>query len=198
MSLSDRPKDVFDRHLHVVEHQRRRRRSVETEFDFVAAAGDAHAALDEEGGEFVAVNFRENREEIGEAAVGDPHLRAVQQVVTAVGCERRGGPRSERVGSGLRLGERVRANQLAAGEPRQIARFLLVVPEVHQRQRADRRMRAERAAERRIHRDLLADVRRADQVEAEAAVLGRNLQAQEIEIARLFQKLTGELPVVLI
>ena len=44
--------------------------------------------------------------------------------------------------------------------------------------------------------DLLADVRRADLVEAEAAVGLRNLEAQQIELARLLQQLARERPVV--
>ena len=172
--LADRAEHVLDRHLDVVEHQRGRRRAVEPELDLVAAADHAHAALDEERGELVAADLGEDGEQIGEAAVGDPHLLAGQLVVTAVGGERRGGARRERVRARLRLGERVGADQLAAGEPRQVARLLLLGAEVDERQRADRRVRAERPAERRVDRDLLADIRRADQVEAR----GRRTRAE--------------------
>ena len=140
--------------------------AVEPELDFVAAAHDAHAALDEERGELVAVDLREDGEQIGEAAVRDPHLLAVEHVVPAVGRERRRRARRERVRSRLRLGEGVGADQIAARQPRQVARLLLVGAEVDERQRADRGVRAERSAERRVDRDLLADIRRADQVEA--------------------------------
>ena len=84
--FADRAEHVLDRHLHVVEHQRGRRRSVEAELVLVAAADHAHAALDEERGELLAVDLREDGEQIGEAAVGDPHLLAVEQVVPAVGA----------------------------------------------------------------------------------------------------------------
>ena len=40
----------------------------------VAAAHDAHAALDEERRELLAVDLREDGEQIGEPAVGDPGL----------------------------------------------------------------------------------------------------------------------------
>jgi len=59
-------------------------------------------------------------------------------------------------------------------------------------------VRAERAAKRRIHRDLLADVRRADQIEAEAAVRGRDLEAKQIELRRFPHQLTREIPVVFV
>ena len=96
---------------------------------------------------------------------------------------------AQRVGSRLRLGQRVGANQLAAGQPRQVARLLFVGAEVDQRQRADRGVGAERSAKRRVDRDLLADEGRADQIEPEAAVRRRNLEPQQVEIARLLQQL---------
>ena len=42
--------------------------------------------------------------------------------------------------------------------------------------------------------DLLADIRRADQVESEAAVRRRNLEPQQIELARLLQQLPRQRP----
>ena len=54
---------------------------------------------------------------------------------------------AQRVGSGMRLGERVGGDQLGARQPGQVARLLLVVAEVDERQRADRRVRAERSAQ---------------------------------------------------
>ena len=70
---------------HVVEHQHRRRRAVEAELLFVRAAHHAHAALDDERGELLAVDLGEDGEQVGEAAVGDPRLLAVEHVVTRVG-----------------------------------------------------------------------------------------------------------------
>src|SRR5262249_57892517 len=95
-----------------------------------------------------------------------------------------------------RSGGRGGADQIAAGEPWQIARLLFVGAEVDERQRADRRVRAERPAERGIGRDLLADVRRADQIESESAVGRWNLEPQQIELARLLEQLAREIPVV--
>ena len=96
----------------------------------------------------------------------------------------------------MRLGERVGANEIAARQPRQVARLLLVVAEVDDRQRADRGVRAERTAERRIDRDLLADKRRADLVEPEPAVRRGDLEPQQVERRGLLQQLARERPVV--
>ncbi len=46
-------------------------------------------ALDEERGELFAIDLGEDCVEIGEAAVGDPHLLAVKDVVLSVGESRR-------------------------------------------------------------------------------------------------------------
>ncbi len=57
-------------------------------------------AVDDEGGELVAADLREHREDVGEAGVGDELLRAVQEVVAAVVREVRPRLRGERVGPG--------------------------------------------------------------------------------------------------
>ena len=71
-------------------------------------------------GELLAVDLGEDDEDVGEAAVGDPHLLAVQHEA-AVGLPRRLGPRAERVGPGAGLAQRVGADDLAGDEPRQVA-----------------------------------------------------------------------------
>src|SRR5207245_10655184 len=76
-SLADLAEHVFGRHLDVLEDQRRRRRAVQTHLVLFLAALHAERALDEERGELLAVDLRKDDEQIGEAAVGDPHLLAV-------------------------------------------------------------------------------------------------------------------------
>ena len=196
MSLTDRPEHVLDRHRDVVEHQDGRRRSVEPEFLFVGAALHAHAALDDEGGEVFAVDLREDREEVGKPAVGDPRLLSVQHVVTAIGRQPRGGLRGERVGARLRLGQRIGADPFAAGESREISGLLVVGAEIHDGQRADRRMGADRPAERWIQGDVFEHIRGADLVQPEAAVGFRNLEAQQIECGSLLQQFARERPIV--
>ena len=69
--------NVFNGHAAVFEHQRRRRRPVDAELLLFVPAHQPRPALYEEGRELLAVNFGEDREQVGEAAVGDPHLLAV-------------------------------------------------------------------------------------------------------------------------
>ena len=70
-----------------------------------APLDDAHAALDDERGELLAVDLGEDGEDVGEAAVGDPRLLAVEDVVLAVRGQPRGRLGRERVGAGVRLGQ---------------------------------------------------------------------------------------------
>ena len=114
----------------------------------------------------------------------------------AIGGQPRRGARRQRVGARLRLGERVRADQLGARQPRQVTGFLLLGAEVHDRERPDGGVRAQRPGKRRIRRDLLADVRRADLVEPETAVGLGDLEPGQIERRGLAQQLAREIPVV--
>ena len=57
-------------------------------------------------------------------------------------------------------------------------------------------MRAQRAAERRIDGDVLADVGGADLVETQAAVGSRNLEAEQVEIGGFLQQFARLRPVV--
>ena len=92
---------------------------------FLAGADAREAALDDEGGELLAVDLGEDDEDVGEAAVGDPHLLAVQDEA-AVRLPRRPRARAERVGPGAGLAERVGADDLAGHEPRQVLLLLLL------------------------------------------------------------------------
>ena len=73
---------------------------------FFGAAGDAaERALHQERGELLAADLGEDGEQIRRAAVGDPHLLPVEDVVRAVGAEVGAGARGQRIGAGLRLAE---------------------------------------------------------------------------------------------
>ena len=90
--------------LRVLQQQRRRRRPALTHlvlFGAVAHAGIV--ALDDEAGELLAVDFGEDDVDVGERAVGDPHLLAVQNPVRPFGIESRGGLGRERVGARARI-----------------------------------------------------------------------------------------------
>ena len=118
--------------------------------------------------------------------------------MAAVGGKRRRRAGRQRVGSGLGLRQRERANQLAVRQSRQVFLALRGVAEVDDRQRADAGVRAERAGERRIETQLLADARGADLVEAEAAVGFRDLEAREITVGGFPDQLTGQDPVLVV
>ena len=120
VSLADLAEQVLRGHLHVLQNDRRRRRAVQAHLVlFLAARHAAERALDDEGGEVLAVDLGEDDEDVGEAAVGDPHLLAVQDEA-AVGLSRRARLRAERVGAGARFAEAVGADDLAGHQPRQV------------------------------------------------------------------------------
>ena len=100
------------------------------------------AALDDEAGKFFAVHFGEDDEHIREAAVGDPHFLAVQNPVLAVRRKHGARARSQRVRTGLRLGEAVAGNPFAGGDLRQIFFLLLFGAEINDGNRADARVAA--------------------------------------------------------
>src|SRR5271165_3245495 len=82
--LAHFPKHVFNRHTHVFEEKGGRRRTIQPEFRFLTSTHYSHLALDNESRELLPVNLCENREHVGKATVGNKHLLAVQDVVSAV------------------------------------------------------------------------------------------------------------------
>ena len=104
----------------------------------------------------VVDDLGEDDVEIGEAAVGDPHLLAVQDEA-AVRLADRARFRAERVGARARLAQAVRADDLAGQQPRQIPLLLILGAEQRERQHQQVRVGAERRAERRRLRHPLAD-----------------------------------------
>ncbi len=88
---------VRRRDVSVLEDQRRGRRAVQAHLVlFVAGADSLEPALDDEGGEVLAVDLRKDDEDVGEAAVGDPHLLAGQRE-PAVWQPNRARGRAERI-----------------------------------------------------------------------------------------------------
>ena len=86
--------------------------------------------LDDEGGDpaaraKLAVVGGEDDQHVGERAVGDPHLAAVEHPLVALASRGRADVR--RVGAGARLGQRPGAELTALAERREIALLLLVV-----------------------------------------------------------------------
>ena len=116
----------------------------------------AHPALDDERGDLRLRALlgrrgaREDGEHVGEAAVGDPDLRAVEHVALAVG---EGSARVWMAAASVparRLGEREGGDQLAGGELGQVLALLLFGAEEQDALQADRLVRAERHRERRV------------------------------------------------
>ena len=134
MTLADLAEQVLRRHVHVLEDHRRRRRAVQAHLVFFLAAGDAaERALDDERGELLAVHFREDDEHVGEAAVGDPHLLAVQHEA-AVGLPCGARLRAQRVRAGTGFAQRVGADQLTRQQPGQVLLLLDLGAEQIERQ----------------------------------------------------------------
>src|ERR1019366_125543 len=90
VSLADLAQQVLHRHLAIGQNQRAGGRSTDAELVFLRADRETRRiTLDQEGGELLAIHLAEYREQVGEAAVGDPHFFAVEDVVPAVGREYR-------------------------------------------------------------------------------------------------------------
>ena len=80
-----------------------------------------------------AVHLREDREQIGPAAVGDPHLLPVEHIVRPVGAEVGARLSRQRVGARMRFRQAIGAHQLGRRKPWQILRLLRFGAEQEQR-----------------------------------------------------------------
>ncbi len=144
---------------------------------FFSSAPDrksGRAALDDEARELFAIDLREHDVNVGESAVGDPHLLAVQDPVLAVGRKHRARARGQRVRTGLRLGKAVAGEQFAGGDLRQVFFLLLFGAEIDDGDRADAGVGAVRNRERRVPRQFFRQHRRGNLVESRAAVFFRD------------------------
>src|SRR5271165_1899017 len=112
---------VFDRHTHVFKEKGGRRRPIQPKFRFLRSAHYPHLALDNESCELLPIDLREYREHVGKATVGNEHLLAVEDVVSAVVAQLSFCADGERVGARTRLGERIGSEFFAAREMRQVA-----------------------------------------------------------------------------
>ena len=138
VSLADLAEHVLDRHLAVVEDERAGRRAANAHLLLFRADGEAgEIAFDEERGELLAIDLREDGEQIGEVRVRDPHLLAVQDVVLAVGREHGLACGCSARRSRWCFRQRVSADHLARRQLRQILLLLLLGAEEDDRQRAD-------------------------------------------------------------
>ena len=173
VSLANLAEHVRRRHPCVLQDQRRGGGAVQPHLVFFLAGAHAgKGALDEKRREgavaAVAVDLCEHDEEVGEAAIGDPHLLAAEReaAVRQAGGSRL---RAERVRARSRFAQRIRADHLAADEPRQILRLLLLGAEAEQRRDREAGLGAEGGRERRGPPNRFADDDRRHFVEPDAA-----------------------------
>ena len=101
------------RHAHVVEHELRRDRGAERHLLVDLRRGEpGRALLDDEAADLAVLGARPDDRDVGDRAVRDPHLGAVEDPVGPVApCVR---PHRARVGAGIRLGQAEAADHLTA------------------------------------------------------------------------------------
>ncbi len=132
---------------------------------------------------FDDVGLREDDRPVGVARVRDEGLRAVQDVLVAAALGRRLQARD--VGAGLRLGEAERAEDRRLEQRRQPRRLLLVGAGDDHGAGAEA-VRAERGADAGAAPvELLADEHPVERVQAEPAVLRRDVQVHQADLVRL-------------
>ena len=141
--------------------------------------------LDDEGGDAavarVRIGLREDGVEVRDAGVRDEALRAVEDVLVALAPRRR--PHRGRVGAGAGLGQRVRGQPLARGEPRQVALLLLVAAGELEAERAELLHREDQGRGRADLRHLLDRDQREERTGAEPAVLLGEEEAEDVVLA---------------
>ena len=178
------PSRFVGRHLHVLQQDRRRRRAVQAHLVlFLAARHAGERALDDERGEVLAVDLREDDEDVGEAAVGDPHLLAVEDEA-AVGLPRRARLGAERVGArrptrSARRRRPIRRTRAAAGTSASAPRCRTAGSAGCRGWPARRRSRRTTPTAR-CARETTSD---ADLVELDAAVRLGDVDAEQAELA---------------
>ena len=125
----------------VFEKYRHGRATADAHFLFFRAHRETGgAALHDEARKLFPINLCEDDIDIGEAAIRNPHLLAVQNPVLSIRRKHRAGARGERIRTGLRLGEAIAGEQLAGRDFREIFLLLLLRTEVHDRNRSDTRV----------------------------------------------------------
>ena len=183
------------RHAHIVEEQRTGHRGAQAHLvlDFLGAEA-GHALLQHEALDAV-VGLRPDDGDVGQVAVGDPHLAAGDQPVVAVAhCA---GLHVGRVGTAVRFGQTEAADHLAGGHVRQPAQALFFAAEGVDRMHAQRTLHAHEAANAGIATlQFLADQTVANRVEAATAVLLGQGGAQQAELGDLRHQFMGEAALV--
>ena len=156
---------------------------------FIAWLEAWERALHDERSKLFAIDLRKHNVNIGEAAVGDPHLLSVENVMRSFRIQFRAGQRVLRVRPRLGLGKAVRADPLAGGQLRQILFLLRFCAEVHDRQCPNSRMRTVRHREPAVNRKFFRQHCRGNFVQPRAAILLGNTTTHQTDFATFFHQL---------
>ena len=130
--------------------------------------------------------------DVGDAAVADPHLHAVEDVEVSVGAG--GGLHGAGIGTAVVLGEAEAADDLAGGHLREVAPLLLLravaVDRVHDEGALDAGEAAEAGVDalKLVHHQAVGDV-----VEAGGAVLGWQRRSEQTQRAELLGEMARRL-----
>ncbi len=125
-----------------------------------------------------AAYFRKYDVHVGEAAIGDPHFLAVQNVMRAIRRKFRAGQRILRIGAGLWLGKAIGADPFAGRELGKIFFLLLLGSKVNDGQCADARVGAVGYGKSAVNGKFFRQHGGSDFIQARAAVLLGNSAAQ--------------------
>ena len=137
------------------------------------------------------IRLRENGVEVRDARIRDEPLRAVEHVLAVVDARRRAHRRGIGAGAGFR--QRVRAEPLPGGKPRQPLLLLLLVPRQLQAERAELLDGEDETARRADLRDLLDRDQREQRPSSEPAVLLVEEETEEVIVAEKLDDVPGEL-----
>ena len=189
MALANFAEQVLDGHLAIVQDERTSGRSANAHFVLFRADGKSRkSSFDQERRKLLAVDFREHREQVGKARVGNPHLLAVEDVVLAVGRKHGTGAAIEGVGAGTRFRQGVRAHNFSRGEARQVLFLLLFGAEINDGQQTDAAVRAPGGGKPAVLGDMVGDDGGGDFVHFEPAIGFGNFDSAQAEVAGFFQQ----------
>src|SRR5262247_576878 len=196
--LADLAKEPVFRDFAVLQQQRRSRGAALAQLVLLGAGSDAGVVVfDDEAGEFFAVDFGEDYIDVGEPAVGDPHLLAVQNPMRPFRIEPRRGLGRESVGARPGFAQAIGRDPFARPDLRQVFFLLLLSAEINDRQKPDAGRRAEGRGERTLAGDVFRDQHRRDVIERKPAVLLRDARREQPQLARLAQQLALQFVILL-
>src|SRR6202034_938191 len=189
VAFADFAKQVFRWYFAVIQNDGAGRRPADAHLVLFGADGETgKIPFDQECAEPFAVDFGEDREQIRESGVGNPHLFAVEKVVLAVGRNLGASAAVESVRSRRSFRQGIGADNFAGGQARQIFVLLFLGAEVHDGQHSDATVRTPGSSEARILSDVVGDDRGGHLIHFQTTISFRDLNATQSEFACLFQK----------